>query len=83
MLPNWQDKNRQYSLLESFEGTLCMRRFNNFIGGEWFPASEQFHWFGAISFILKINRRGEGTEEGDDTWDCMSVTRERIVGEIF
>jgi len=48
---------------------------------KWFPASEQFNWFGAISCILKINCRGEeGREEGDDTWDCMSLTKESSGG---
>ncbi|KAL6619049.1 hypothetical protein ACP70R_034188 [Stipagrostis hirtigluma subsp. patula] len=31
LLPNWQNKIGQYSLLEPFQGNLCMRRLNDFI----------------------------------------------------
>ncbi|XP_062179473.1 uncharacterized protein LOC133884121 [Phragmites australis] len=31
LYPNWQNKIGQYSLLEDFQGNICMRRLNNFI----------------------------------------------------
>ncbi|KAL6841255.1 hypothetical protein ACP4OV_028773 [Aristida adscensionis] len=35
LLPRWQNKIGQYSLIESFQGNTCMRKLNNFIIWRW------------------------------------------------